>query len=198
MVIKVFISLIIGYLLGSVVTAILLSKLFFKEDIRTKGSGNSGATNAARVYGLPVGVFTFAGDFIKGILACVLGNLIGGDVCLAVAAAACMIGHCYPCWFELRGGKGVSVGAAIACTLDWRVALVGLCVFLAVVLSTRIVSISSILGMIAVGIAILIFKDSVALRILGVFAAIMVVIRHTGNIDRLIKGTEKKFTLGGH
>lgn len=207
MALRIIASLVTGYLLGSVVSAILISRLLFKEDVRLKGSGNSGATNAARVYGLPFGILTFVGDFLKGVLACLAGWLIGGSnvlaglpdggsVCLAAAGAACIIGHCFPVFFDFKGGKGVSVGAAIALMLDWRVFLIGIGVFLIFAIATRIVSVGSILGAIAVGVASVFFKDELILKLLGIFAAVMVVIRHYPNIIRIINGTEKTFTLG--
>ena len=209
MAIRITASIIIGYLFGSIVAAILISKFIFKEDVRTRGSGNSGATNAARVYGLPFGLFTFAGDFLKGILACLGGWLIGGSNaieslplggswCLAAAGAACMIGHCFPVFFRFKGGKGVSVGAALALMMDWRIFVIGIGVFLLMSILTKRVSIGSILGSAAVGICAVLMRDELPLKLLGVFAALMVIVRHYSNIERIINGTEKPFTLGKH
>ena len=209
MALRIVSSLVIGYLLGSVVAAILISRFIFKEDVRTRGSGNSGATNAARVYGLPFGLLTFAGDFIKGILACLAGWFIGGanalaDLplggcwCMAAAGAACMIGHCFPVFFRFKGGKGVSVGAALALMIDWRIFLIGIGIFLLMAILTKRVSIGSILGAASVGVCACLMKDELPLKLLGVFAAVMVVVRHYSNISRIINGTEKPFTLGKH
>lgn len=196
MVFRVLASLAIGFLLGSVVTAILISKLVFKEDVRDKGSGNSGATNAARVYGLPFGVLTFIGDFIKGVAACLLGKLIGGSCCMAAAGAACMLGHFFPLWFGFRGGKGVSVGAALALMIDWRIFAVAIAVFAIVVFSVKIVSAASIAATVTVGALSLILAPEPVLKLTGAVAAVAVIIKHIPNIKRLIAGTERRITFG--
>ena len=209
MAIRIVSSLITGYLLGSVVVAILISRFIFKEDVRTKGSGNSGATNAARVYGLPFGLLTFAGDVIKAILACragwfiggantLAGSPLGGCWCMAAAGVACMVGHCFPVFFRFKGGKGVSVGAALALMIDWRLFVIGIGVFLLMAIITKRVSIGSILGAIALGISAYFLKDELPLKLMGIFAAVMVVVMHYSNISRIINGTEKPFTLGKH
>lgn len=206
MIIKILLSMILGYAIGSVVMAILISKLAFKEDIRDKGSGNSGATNAARVYGLPFGVFTFAGDFLKGLLACLIGRLIGGSgvgtwaegasVCMAFAGFFCIVGHCFPILFGLRGGKGVSVGAALALMIDWRIFLIAIgCFLLGAFLSKR-VSVGSLLGAAAVGVFSIVFAPLAIVKILGAAAAVLVIYMHRRNIDRLLHGKEAAFTLG--
>ena len=196
MVFEVLFSLILGYLLGSVVTAILISKVFFKEDIRDKGSGNSGATNAARVYGLRFGIVTFALDFAKGIIACLIGRLICGHPGLAAAGIGCVIGHCFPVLFGFRGGKGVSVGAAFALMIDWRIFLFGIALFLLVAFAAKIVSAGSISGTLAVFITSLIFAPTLGLKLSGAAAAVIVIFMHRGNIARLLRGEEKHFTIG--
>lgn len=196
MVCKTILSAVIGYLLGSVVAAIIISKLFFKEDVRDLGSGNSGATNAARVYGLGFGVMTFIIDLIKGVAACALGRLIGGDLCMATAGIACLIGHCLPLWFGFRGGKGVSVGAALALMIDWRIFVIAIAVFLAAVLITRIVSLSSLCGTLIVGVLSAVLAGSPYLKAAGVIAALIVFFMHRSNIKRLASGSERRITFG--
>ena len=93
---KLLLCAIAGYLLGSISVSILVTKYIFHADLRQQGSGNAGATNAARVYGLGAGVLTFAGDFAKSILAMLLGRGLGGVTGLAVGGAACLLGHCFP------------------------------------------------------------------------------------------------------
>ena len=107
---KLLLCAIAGYLLGSISVSILVTKYIFHDDLRQQGSGNAGATNAARVYGLGAGVLTFAGDFAKSILAMLLGRGLGGVTGLAVGGAACLLGHCFPIYFKFKGGKAVSAG----------------------------------------------------------------------------------------
>ena len=134
---------IIGYLLGSVSAAVILSRRVFGGDVRKQGSGNAGATNVARVFGMRAGLLTLAGDVLKTALSMFLGGLLAGAEGSAVAAAACMLGHCFPLYFQFHGGKGVSVGAAIATYLDWRLILIILAVFLIVYFCCRKVSLAS-------------------------------------------------------
>lgn len=196
MVFKIILCIVIGYLLGSVVTAILVSNIFFKEDVRSHGSGNSGATNAARVYGLTYGILTFLGDFVKGIIACWLGGLIAGPIGCAVAGFAGIIGHCFPVFFGFRGGKGVSVGAAFALMVDWRIFVIGIAIFIVLVAITKIVSAGSVCAIISVGVCSLIFPPEIAVKLMGLLAALLVIAMHHANIVRLLNGTEKRMTFG--
>ena len=152
MVLKIIACAALGYFIGSVVWAILISKAVFGEDVRTKGSGNSGATNAARVYGFGFGMLTFLGDLLKGVLACLVGRLILGDAGLAAAGAGCMLGHCFPLYFGFKGGKCVSVGAALALSIDFRIFLTAIAIFLIIALITKFVSLGSIAGSATVGV----------------------------------------------
>ena len=86
----------LGYLIGSLSVSILISKYIFHQDVRTLGSGNAGAANAARTLGAGVGLLTLLGDFLKGVISMLLSSCLGGATGLAIAGAACMIGHCFP------------------------------------------------------------------------------------------------------
>lgn len=103
----------LGYLLGSVNSAVILSKLVYKKDIRLQGSGNAGMTNMQRIYGKKAALFTFLGDFCKGIVAVLLGRLLLGVFASAslhgacIAGAFAVIGHNWPLYFGFKGGKGV-------------------------------------------------------------------------------------------
>ena len=146
----IIISLLIGYLLCSVNVSVLISKFAYKSDVRDHGSGNAGATNMARVYGLKGGLLVLLGDFAKAILACSIVLLICGEqyeeICFTVTGIACIIGHAYPIFFDFKGGKGVTVGAAIALMINWKALLFIVLVFIVTFMITRIVSVSSILG----------------------------------------------------
>ena len=113
-----------GYILGSINIAVIVSYLFFKDDIRDKGSHNAGSTNMARVYGFGAGILTFGGDIVKTILSMLLGRWLFGDIGFMIGGGACLIGHCWPVFFKFKGGKGVAVSAGIAFMYDWRAALV--------------------------------------------------------------------------
>ena len=118
-----------GYLLGSVSISIILSRAF-GVDIRKKGSGNAGATNMARSFGLLAGFATLAGDFLKAVIVMYVGWRLCGDWGLMAGGMACTTGHCFPLFYDFRGGKGISVGAAIGLMIDWRVFVGIIAVFL--------------------------------------------------------------------
>ncbi len=206
-------SLIVGYLMGSISVSVLLSKLVYKGDVRKFGSGNAGATNMARVYGAKGGLLVLLGDFLKAIIACAVVLLIAEDkyteVCIMTTGIACILGHAYPIFFNFKGGKGVTVGAAIALIIDWKILTFIVIVFIVVFLLTHIVSISSILGAIGLIISTLIcyllntngvgggyFANFTIYRlVLAVVASVISIWLHRANILRLLEGKEKVFTF---
>ena len=189
-------SAVAGYLLGSISISILLSRHLFHQDIRGEGSGNAGATNVARVFGLRAGALTFLGDFLKTVLSLWLGNLLGGTVGMCIAVAAALIGHCFPVYYGFRGGKAVSAGAAAALAIDWRVFVIALAVFAVAALLSRTASVSSMSAALAVGISSIFLAPTAAQRILGIFTGVLVIVMHRSNIRRLLAGTEPKFHPG--
>ena len=185
-----------SYVLGSVSLSILVSKLLFGHDIRSKGSGNAGATNMARVFGWGAGLITLGADALKAVICMVVGNALLGDLGLALAGLGCIIGHCYPVLHGFKGGKGVSVGGVIAFAVDWRVGLAVVGSFLLVALLSKKVSAGSVCGAVAITVASLIVGVSAPRLALAVVSMCLVIIRHRGNIQRLIAGTEPDFKAG--
>ncbi|MBE5742858.1 MAG: glycerol-3-phosphate 1-O-acyltransferase PlsY [Clostridiales bacterium] len=204
---------IIGYLLGSISVSVILSKLVFKEDVRKKGSGNAGATNMARVYGMKGGLLVLLGDFSKAMLTWLITYLIGGasysQTCVMIGGITCVLGHAFPVFFNFRGGKGVSVGAAIALMVDWKALLFIVIIFIVVFAITKIVSISSIsgaFGLIFITVLFYVFNNlgvgngyfasfNWQMLVLAVTVSIITVWLHRANIVRLLKGEEKKFSF---
>jgi len=182
-----------SYLLGSVSLSIYMSRHLFGGDVRAKGSGNAGATNMARVYGMMAGVLTLAADMVKAAVSMLVGQLLLGDVGLAVGGACCIVGHCFPVFHNFKGGKGVSVGGILSIIIDWRVGLLVVGCFILFAVLSKKVSLGSICGAVACGVGSLIFVDSLPRVLLGVFAMFMVLLRHRENMIRLIKGTEPDF-----
>lgn len=199
---------VLSYLSGSISASILISKWYYKGDVRNFGSHNAGATNMARVYGLLGGLAVLAGDFLKAVIAMglpwLLGVLIPEFTCVelayCLAGAGCFLGHAFPVFFKFKGGKGVTVGAAIALMIDWRIFLIILAVFVIVFIITHIVSVSSISAAAAIIVAAVLFfvfkvgNFSVYRLVLAAFAGVSVIYLHRSNIGRLIRGEEKKFT----
>lgn len=186
-----------SYILGSVSAAVIVSKFFFKEDVRTQGSHNAGTTNMARVFGMGAGLLTLVFDIIKAVLSIIFGRWLLGDAGFALGAVFCMAGHCWPVFFNFKGGKGVAVCAGIAIMLGWQyvVSLIG--IFLVIAVITRYVSLGSLIGIFLLTPALYIFGcRSAWIYVMSVTITIIVWFMHRGNIKRLLTGTESKFTPG--
>ena len=201
-----------GYLLGSILFSVLISKAMFNEDVRTHGSGNAGMTNVLRTYGKFPAVLTIIGDVGKSVAAANIGrvlfaSLIGTDALLApvcgayLAAIFCMIGHSRPLYFGFKGGKCVLVGAGAALSISPMVCGILLLVFLIQFAFTRIVSLGSIMvaGLFPVVTLIywIILGANVPTIIFNTLCcaimATMVIWLHRANIERLRNGTEYRF-----
>ena len=214
----VVLSTVIGYLIGSISMSVLLSKRIYKGDVRNYGSHNAGATNMARVYGLTGGILTLAGDFLKAVVSMLIPLLIhllySGfehyELAYVLAGMGCFVGHAYPLYFGFKGGKCVTVGAAIALMIDWKIFLIAVAVFFIAFFISKIVSVSSIsaaIALIVAGILFAAFGVSSYMIVFGryvpftwykaglcAFVGLAVIFLHRANIGRLVRGEEKKFT----
>ena len=193
---QMFALIVFAYLLGSFPTGYVLGK-FAGVDVRQVGSGNVGATNVARAVGKWQAVVTLIADAAKGMLPVAIGlwtNL--QPAAIAAIAAAAFLGHLYPVFLRFRGGKGVAtaVGALLIIAPLATLLLVGL--FVAVVIPTRLVSLSSMIAAAMAPLALWVFFQPPAIVLLGAFLGAMIVWRHRGNIRRLCAGTEPRF--GAH
>jgi len=185
---------IIGYLLGSVSVAVLLTRDRLGSDVRKQGSGNAGATNVARVFGMKAGVFTLLGDMVKAAASGLAGALIAGRIGLSVGCLACLIGHCWPVYFGFKGGKGVSVAGCIALLLDWRMFLAVAAWFALMALVSRRVSFASCTAALVYPLLYWLFNRGMSIQlIVCIIIALIVLFMHRGNIARLIHGTEPVF-----
>ena len=193
---KYILAAVIAYLLGSVCSSIPLSKRRKGVDIRTKGSGNAGATNVARVFGLRMGFITLGLDMAKTVAAMLIGQQLCGVMGEAISGAFCIIGHCFPLYFGFKGGKGVSVGAALGLMTGLLVFAVIIAVFLVTAFASRKVSLGSILAAVTLPVASFIFNAPTPLLAMNAFSAVLVVLMHRENIRRLINGTEGDFKPG--
>ena len=196
LVLKYILIVVCGYLLGSISSSVLISKGVYRMDIRTKGSGNAGATNMARIFGMASGLLTLGCDALKTVAAVLLGRWLAGGNGAALGAAACVIGHCWPVFFHFKGGKGVTVGAVVALMIDWRVFLILAATFFAVFLASQIVSLCSVTVAFLLPVLCFVFQVPTAQCILGVFTGLLVIFQHRSNLVRLIHGEEKKFCPG--
>jgi glycerol-3-phosphate acyltransferase PlsY len=184
---------VVGYLIGSISCSVLLTKLHYKTDVRTQGSGNAGATNVARVFGMKAGVLTLLGDVLKTVISMLIGKLLGGDLGLALAGGACLFGHAWPIYFKFKGGKGISVGAGLALMVDWKILLIIFAVFAVVFAITHIVSAASVCAAASIVPAVFIVGAALPQTVMICIAGPLVIWLHRSNIVRLMKGEEKKF-----
>ncbi len=205
---KEFILIILAYFIGSIPTAIIVSKLFFNIDIREYGSGNMGATNTFRVLGPKFGTIVMVGDMLKGILAVSLYNLLPyyltneldrTNLMIGLGLAA-VIGHIYPIWADFRGGKGVATLFGMVLAIQPIVAINCVGVFLLVLYLTRYVSLSSIIAGVALPICVLwIYNEKeVFYRVFAIAVAALIVLTHQKNISRLLKGNEGRVPILKH
>jgi acyl phosphate:glycerol-3-phosphate acyltransferase len=191
----------LAYLLGSIPFGYLLVRFFRKEDIRTTGSGNIGATNVARSGAKGLGVLTLLLDLAKAYAAVRIAQHVApgtagypSDLMVAAAVAA-VLGHVFPVWLGFRGGKGVASALGVFLALAPVVALAAVAVFVLLVLITRIVSLASIAASAMVPVfALLLLPDRSPVFIGGtIFLALLVIIKHQANISRLLQGKEHRF-----
>lgn len=194
----------IAYLLGSIPTSVWIGKMFYNIDVREFGSGNAGATNTFRVLGKRAGIPVLIIDILKGTLAVSLSFLsvyeVGSqgfiNLQLALGIAA-LIGHIFPVFAGFRGGKGVAtILGVVFCIMPLACSL-SLLVFLFVLLSTRIVSLSSIMAGASFPFFLnfLLHNENKVLAVFSVVVAILLIITHRKNIRRLIKREESKVKL---
>lgn len=193
---------VVAYLLGSIPFGLGLGKLFAGRDVRTVGSGNVGATNVARAAGTWAGILTLALDAAKGAVAVWLAARYSGDsaVWMTSAAVAAVLGHCFPLWLKFRGGKGVATAAGVFGVLCWPALAGGLLVFLLVVISWRFVSLGSISAAASMPLLIyFLWAPHHAPPLVITFGALaiptLVIVKHDGNIQRLVEGREPRFSF---
>lgn len=195
---KVLLWLIIGYLVGSIPWALIIGQVFYKTDIRTKGSGNLGGTNAGRVLGKKVGIIVIILDALKAFIVMVVCNAISPE-CLRYAGLATCVGHCFPVFANFKGGKAVAcsagyiLGIALFITHDFIFTfLYPALVFVIVLCLTKYMSVASMSGLVMATImGYLTYKDN-SLANLVLILTLFVIFMHRANIMRLINGNENK------
>lgn len=187
--------IIAAYFIGSIPFAYIIVKLVKKIDIRTVGSGNAGATNAARVLGKWGFISVFLLDALKGFLPVFISlHYYGQTMITLIVAAVVVLGHTYTVFLGFKGGKGVATGAGVFLALAPAEIGIGLVVFIIVFFATKMVSAGSILASITLLIAVCLMSNWFALKVLTAVIVFFVIFKHRSNIVRIIKGEENKFT----
>ncbi|MES2443188.1 MAG: glycerol-3-phosphate 1-O-acyltransferase PlsY [Pseudomonadota bacterium] len=201
-ILKTVLALALGYLLGSLNTAVIVGRLYGK-DITAHGSNSAGLTNTLRVLGKGAAALVLAGDIAKGALACLIGLGLGvhvrsGEavdcVSLLAAGAGVVAGHNWPVFFGFRGGKGALIAATVMFMIDWPMALICLGVFAAVIALTRYVSLGTVSAtMLFVAISFLpVFGNTLWFNLFALLIGLVVISSHRANIRRLVSGTENR------
>jgi len=186
-----------GYLLGSLPFGYWLVRVFRGEDIRTLGSGNTGATNVFRVYGRRLGIAVAVLDVTKGFAAAALGIWAGGALVGVLAGAAAMLGHARPLFLRFRkGGKMVATAGGAALALAPLAALTCAGVWLVVFFLTRYASVASIVTALALPLFAWVYGASWPVVVFAAAGAAAIVFLHRHNLRRLASGTEHRFQLG--
>lgn len=183
-----------AYLMGSVSTGVLLSRMLTHDDIRKEGSGNAGTTNMLRVHGRGMAALTLAGDMLKGILAVLLGYaLIGGARGGMLAALGAVLGHNFPCFFGFKGGKGIATSFGCLLMIFPVQAIFAFAVFLLVFFVTHYVSAGSVCAAVALPLAIVLTVPfDPVIWVAAIFLGLLAIARHKKNIVRLLHGEESK------
>lgn len=193
---------VVSYALGCCNGAVMISRGILRDDIRQHGSGNGGLTNFCRIHGGILSVLVILIDVLKAVISVFLAGYIFGvfapdlaDAAKYWAALCCILGHMFPATYQFRGGKGVMSSGAVTLMIDWRLALLVWGCFLICVVLTKYVSLGSCVGALAFPIgSILIFHDPL-ITVISIVLGGLVIFKHRGNIMRLIRGEESKFTF---
>lgn len=196
---KLALTLIISYIVGSIPFALVIGKVFYKTDVREYGSGNLGGGNSGRVLGKKAGLAVMTMDLLKVSFVVLLAKLVvGTDIAMALAGLFAGIGHCFPVFAGFKGGKAV---AAMYGYLFGLFAFAGrsplyfflpLLVFLAVIFATKIISLSSIISAVAVSIYVCVLPENIYIKAVLVLYALIIIVRHKANIERMINHEENK------
>jgi glycerol-3-phosphate acyltransferase PlsY len=205
---KELILIVFAYLIGSIPTALIISKRFFGIDIRDYGSGNMGATNTFRVLGSRYGTMVMVFDILKGMAAVALFNFIPyylhndlerTNLMLGLGLAA-VAGHIFPLFANFKGGKGVATLLGMILAVQPVIAVSCIGVFVLVLFLTRYVSLSSILAAVALPICVLWIwnEDEILYRVFALLVAILVVLTHQKNIGRILRGVESRIPILKH
>jgi acyl phosphate:glycerol-3-phosphate acyltransferase len=204
---KEFLLIVLAYLIGSIPTALIISKRFFNIDIREYGSGNMGATNTFRVLGKKYGTIVMLCDIIKGMLAVGLfysipyykqsdNELERTNLMIGLGLAA-VLGHIFPIWANFKGGKGVATLFGMIIAIQPVVAGACVGVFLLVLYLTRFVSLSSIFAGIMLPVSVLWIwnEEEVVYRVFAILVAVLIILTHQKNITKLIHGVENRVPI---
>ena len=202
---KTFILIVIAYILGSIPNALWIGKVFRGIDIREHGSKNTGSTNAARVLGAKLGILTLILDISKGAIPVTLSFFMKADLLENMTGISSLdpimvgifaiIGHSFSLFMKFKGGKAVATTVGVFTVLVPKALLLAAVVFFVIFAVTRYVSVSSITAAISLPIFIFFLYGDIPYTVFGGIITILIIVKHKSNIQRLLNGTESRFTI---
>ncbi|MEO5342928.1 MAG: glycerol-3-phosphate 1-O-acyltransferase PlsY [Gammaproteobacteria bacterium SHHR-1] len=186
-----YVLILAAYLLGSLSSAIMLCQVLGLPDPRTQGSNNPGATNVLRIGGKKAAAFTLLGDMLKGLLPLLLGHWLGVSVeGLALIGLAAFLGHLYPVFFGLQGGKGVATALGVQFGLYWPIGLVVALIWLFMAKVVKISSLSALVSMALAPLVVWWLRPEGAFLAMQLLISLVLFWRHRSNIQQLLRGEE--------
>ena len=199
------ILIIVAYILGSVPNALWIGKVFKGIDIREHGSKNTGSTNAARVLGAKLGILTLILDISKGEIPVALSLFMKADLLENITGISnldfimigifAIVGHSFSIFMKFKGGKAVATTVGVFTVLVPKALLLAAVVFFVIFALTRYVSVSSITAAISLPIFIFFLYGDIPYTVFGGIITILIIVKHKSNIQRLLNGTESRFTI---
>lgn len=206
--VSIIITAVIAYLLGSISFAVIFTKKFAGFDVREKGSGNAGSTNVLRTAGKKAAICTLICDILKGVVAVLIGLLIGviakADIntkamIIQTAGVCVVIGHTFPVYFKFKGGKGVATALGVLLVINWQIGLICLVFALLVMAFSRMVSLGSISAAILFPVLCIFLNQNflvpgphISYIIFGIIMGLLVTFNHRENVKRILRGKENK------
>jgi len=184
--------IVLTYLVASIPFGFIVGKLFGK-DVTKEGSGNIGATNVARTIGKKAGIFVLILDALKGFIPVYISKMYFDDPFVAVIAVVAVFGHCYSIFMKFKGGKGVATGLGVLVALSPKVAIIVITLWLGIFLATGYVSLASVISAFMSWIMMNYIEANYYFTIAALVSSLIIVYKHSSNIERLLKGTENRF-----
>lgn len=192
----------VAYLLGSISFSIIFSKKFAGFDVREKGSKNAGTTNVLRTVGKKAAILTLICDILKGVIAVLFAILaskiwksVNVEALKYLAGLFAIIGHTFPIYYGFRGGKGVATSLGVLLIVNFKIGVICLIFALIIMLTTRLVSLGSILAATLFPIMTVFMVDDLYAKLISILIGLFVIFNHRTNIKRLKEGTENKLSF---
>ena len=208
---SIIIVAIISYLIGSIMFSVIFTKKIAGFDVRTRGSGNAGSTNVLRTAGKKVAIITLICDILKGVVAVLIGYIVGkltkasvetSQMIILTAGVMVVLGHTFPIFFKLKGGKGVATSLGVLLMINWKIGLICLVFALLIMAVSRMVSLGSISAAILFPVLCIFINENYLIKanhfgyvLFGIILCLLVVFNHRSNLKRMINGKENKLSF---